>query len=1014
MHSHASSSPASLVPVTVPVTVLANSIATSGRQAHRPVLRAVAAVVVASMLASAAASTGAWAASTAIQASAITSHSWHVLPVSGVRVQKELLVFAATHPSSSVDVIVQKTAAAHHDRLLEGWVGQNGGRVVKDLSIINAFTARLPAAVIPTLGTHDQVRWVSQDGPMQSSACSQCVNTSVIRNAFVRAINADQVWNVAPDYNQGQGIGVAVVDSGIDGHQDFQDGASTTSRVIDGPALNDGSNKTTGDLFGHGTFIAGIIAGNGKASKKRYVGVAPRANIINVKVSDDTNNGQSKASTVVAGLQWVLENRDQYNIRVVNISLNYDTAQSYTVDPLCAAVEVLWMNGIVVVASAGNQGKEALYPPANDPFVITVGAVDDKGTPSIQDDTLPDFSAYGLTIDGYSKPDLVAPGVNIVGPRISSDSGMVKDHPGNAVNSYYFRVSGTSTAAPMVSAAVALLLESEPSLTPDQVKYRLKLTANRSWPAYDPARAGAGYLDVYAALTTPTALNANIKLPISSLLTASQPTPGLYRAINVNGPTVTIDGQTWEGDSAPNYDAGPSRICNTSVPLAVPTDDARTQMIRCSVRGNRSTKNPYITLSAVPTGTYQVYVNVWQDNQPATFALMINGNPVRTNLNLGYAGAWSRLGPFPVTVSDGQIALTTRGGRPNLSGLEVYSAPPQLVNQAAQIPRGAAQADDGHQGITLLPSPKTVTATEPAPPAVMVYLPVLLSNAPGASITTASVPTAAPTSDVTLVPARIPTVHPGAHTAISASTPIRRMADPVTPTATLSGSLDSPSSSTVDLTAEGVMDWASWGRTDVVNPDRKLAGGNQITGWTSIGKPGNMSVSPSAVASAWTDGAGAPTTQNRNKVNCACAQDAGFQFSVPADTNLRVLKLYVGLRNAGGHLVARLSDGSAPQFDDTSFVSMNWYDEPIRVYTLVYRAASAGQTLTIAWTRGAFAEYGSQISLLSAMLAPGPATQLTTWDNISWNSVNWDSVSWSSVSWSSVSWSSDAWNDSQP
>ena len=240
-------------------------------------------------------------------------------------------------------------------------------------------------------------------------------------------------------------------------------------------------------------------------------------NIINVKVSND--DGSAMMKDVVQGLQWVLENKDRYNIRVVNLSLNSSIAESYHTSPLDAAVEILWFNRIVVVASAGNQGNGAIYPPANDPFIITVGATDDKGTSKILDDVVASFSAYGTTSDGFAKPDLVAPGKNIVARLVNSNMGLALAHPSNLVsNGVYFRMSGTSVAAPMVSGAVALLLQDEPGLTPDQVKYRLKATANKAFSGYTSTKAGAGILDVYAAVKGTTTNSSNTGTLISKLL----------------------------------------------------------------------------------------------------------------------------------------------------------------------------------------------------------------------------------------------------------------------------------------------------------------------------------------------------------------------------------------------------------------------------------------------------------------------------------------------------------------
>jgi len=200
---------------------------------------------------------------------------------------------------------------------------------------------------------------------------------------------------------------------------------------------------------------------------------------------------------------------------------------------LDAAVEILWFNKIVVVASAGNQGSGVIFPPANDPFIITVGATDDKATNSISDDVLASFSAYGQTSDGFKKPDLVAPGRNIIARLVNQNMGLANAHPANKVGDQYFSMSGTSMAAPMVSGAVALLLQDEPKLTPDQAKYRLMATANKSWSGYDATKSGAGYLDVYAAVNGSTTQSANTGLKASNLLMTGS-TPITWNSVGWN------------------------------------------------------------------------------------------------------------------------------------------------------------------------------------------------------------------------------------------------------------------------------------------------------------------------------------------------------------------------------------------------------------------------------------------------------------------------------------------------
>jgi len=203
---------------------------------------------------------------------------------------------------------------------------------------------------------------------------------------------------------------------------------------------------------------------------------------------------------------------------------------------LDAAVEILWFNGIVVVVSAGNNGTadgpSTLYPPANDPFVITVGATEDKGTASLSDDNLAVFSAYGITEDGFTKPELVAPGRNLIAPLAAKASTVYTAHPLHRVGDYYFRMSGTSMSAPVVSGAVALLLQDEPNLNPDQVKYRLMATTSQSW-SYNPVQTGAGYLDVYAAVNGTTTANANQGIVVSQMLSTGS-TPITWGSVGWN------------------------------------------------------------------------------------------------------------------------------------------------------------------------------------------------------------------------------------------------------------------------------------------------------------------------------------------------------------------------------------------------------------------------------------------------------------------------------------------------
>jgi serine protease AprX len=331
---------------------------------------------------------------------------------------------------------------------------------------------------------------------------------------FTQAVGA----NFVKDYfgYDGSGVTVAVVDSGIANHPDFQ--SSYGSRLAASVAF--GNHPNSGDDNGHGTHVAGIIAGNGNQSNGVRAGVAPGVNLINVKVSNQ--DGASYTSDLIDSLQWIYDNRNTYNIRVVNLSLNSTVPESYLSSPIDAAVEILWFNGIVVVVSAGNNGDNFqpvnLYPPANDPFVITVGSTEDQGTVDTWDDLMADFSAFGLTEDGYQKPEIVTPGRNLISALASQNASLYNNHPQHRVDSDYFRLSGTSMSAPVVSGAVALLLQAEPYLTPDQVKYRLMASANTWWSGYTSQMAGAGMLDVYSAIIWYTYESANQGIPASQLL----------------------------------------------------------------------------------------------------------------------------------------------------------------------------------------------------------------------------------------------------------------------------------------------------------------------------------------------------------------------------------------------------------------------------------------------------------------------------------------------------------------
>jgi serine protease AprX len=237
-------------------------------------------------------------------------------------------------------------------------------------------------------------------------------------------------------------------------------------------------------------------------------GTAPDARIIALKIAG--RNGAADITHVMAAIQWAVSFKDVHGIRVINLSLGTDSTQDYRLDLLNLAVERAWANGIVVVVAASNRGPETgtISKPADDPFVITVGAADDRSTPGIGDDSVPDFSGAGPTAsNGLGKPDLTAPGASVVSTR-AAGSYVDTEHPSARIGTDHVVGSGTSFASGVVSGAAALVLSRTPSLTPDQVKARLVDSA-RPGPVTDPQRVGAGWLDAEAATLSDSTRAAN-------------------------------------------------------------------------------------------------------------------------------------------------------------------------------------------------------------------------------------------------------------------------------------------------------------------------------------------------------------------------------------------------------------------------------------------------------------------------------------------------------------------------
>jgi serine protease AprX len=401
--------------------------------------------------------------------------------------------------SRLVSVIVQGLTGATDAREA---VESVGGEVTYDLPIVDGVSAEVPANRLSLL--RDRVRAVVPNEKVELHGGWQDPG---ITHRIQKIVNSTDLWN---DGVTGAGVTVAVLDTGIyAAHPDLQ--GPSGSRVIhcEDFTKEAGTPADCQDTFGHGTFMAGLIAGNGASSNGKYQGVAPEANLVSIKASGF--DGSTDASKIVAGIQWAVAHRDMYGIRVLNLSLGSDSNQDYRFSPLNYAVERAWNAGITVVVSGGNSGPGAqtVMKPGDDPYVITVGASNDQGSMAIGDDAVPLFSSRGPTrANGLAKPDVVAPGVHTVSLRAPGSAIDSKFGSTAVVDGSYFRGTGTSMSTATVTGVVAQLLQADPSLNPNQVKYRLMSSA-RQISEVNTMAVGGGLIDAQAAVESTSTAQAN-------------------------------------------------------------------------------------------------------------------------------------------------------------------------------------------------------------------------------------------------------------------------------------------------------------------------------------------------------------------------------------------------------------------------------------------------------------------------------------------------------------------------
>ena len=425
-----------------------------------------------------------------------------------------------------------------------------GGRLTYPLGILDGGVAVMPSAQLATLTGESWVETATPDGKLQlDSTLGSYDPTADIGSLY----NTEQIAGIQSAWSKGatgQGVGVALIDTGVTPVRGL-DGAA---QVWNGPDLSfDSQNPalTQLDEFGHGTHMAGIIAGNDTygastnfvGNTSQFTGVAPNSHVINVKVGDE--NGVVDVSQVLAAIDWVVQHRNDpgVNIRVLNLSFGTDSTQPYVLDPLAFAAETAWHNGIVVVAAVGNGGNStpSVNDPSTDPYVIAVGAADTQGTLTTSDDTVASFSASGnLT----RTPDVVAPGVHIESLR----------DPGSVIDSAYgssatvgapprfFKGSGTSQATAVVSGAAADILSTHPSWSPDQVKYALTNSATRL--SGQPATLqGSGEINVGKAVDTSALALALFSKQIFVPSTGLGSLEGSRGTLHVASSGVTLGGE---------------------------------------------------------------------------------------------------------------------------------------------------------------------------------------------------------------------------------------------------------------------------------------------------------------------------------------------------------------------------------------------------------------------------------------------------------------------------------------
>jgi serine protease AprX len=430
------------------------------------------------------------------------TNSTHFAPLDPALTPGDIALVSVDHGAASAIATVARTS---------------GATDLTSLDAVDVVSARLPHHAIETLRRDVRVRFIASDIVIEAAGThvddaksSSDVKTSV----GVTAIDAPQVWGTST----GRGVTVALMDTGVAAHPDLA--GSVIARV---DFVGDGA--TSLDPAGHGTFLAGVVAAHGQTLK----GVAPDAKLVSLRVLDA--NGRGSLRNVLAAFDWLLRNRTAYNIRVLNLSFGTTQTVTYQQDVLAGVVESAWFAGIVVVVAAGNGGPTAgtVTTPGADPFVVTAGSLDDQGSAGTGDDRESTFSARGPTLDGFAKPDVLAPGEHVLSLKASDDPMQLG----------YAKMTGTSVASAMVAGIAALVLQPKSSYSPTQVKGAIVGGARKVWGSRTPGAMADGSL-----WTVPVPVN--VGLVPSGTLTRLLVSQGALAAGGASWEGIAWEGISWE------------------------------------------------------------------------------------------------------------------------------------------------------------------------------------------------------------------------------------------------------------------------------------------------------------------------------------------------------------------------------------------------------------------------------------------------------------------------------------